>query len=126
MKKAILAPLALLGLSACGPTTLYETVSVTLGDFSCSERVIINDQSNVGVSAGTAGENNFGNVRFDLPTSDVQSDADKRCQDALDIGEERARVKLEADKVDLELQRVRLEAERANMEVANADLLSEW
>ena len=124
--KPVILLVATLGLSACGSAELFESVSVRMGDMTCTERYQINNNNEIGVTAGTRGEENFGSVSLTLPATGGGGKPEQRCQEALDIAEERARIKLASERIELEIAEARKVAELRDIEQQDQDLSSDW
>lgn len=124
-------------MTACSTAPLYESVSVRVGQITCTERIYIDRSGVIGgsyVDEGSDGVTSTVDLALNLANVGSQeATQDKRCQDTLVIAEdmaaielERASIKLEQEAIDLEMARMRSQRDMENLDAEYEDLASKW
>ncbi len=140
MKKVLsgLAAASCLALAACSTPPVYESVSVRIGDLSCTERVHVNDTETVGGVVTTQSDLVSTTLRLGMDVASLTGPPapvmnEKRCQEALEIGLETSRIeqkirqqRLEKETLEVQLQRARLTKELEALDAEYRDLATDW
>lgn len=136
--KKLIPVIVLLATTACSAPNPYESVTIRIGELSCSERLVFDHRQKTGLDVTKYGDNvntalnvdlgGLGNIATSSP-----HEPEQRCEDILQIAEEYMRAKLDIiqteaakDRSDLKRTEAKDLLEIERIKNSSLDITTEW